>query len=578
MDSSSNEKKTRVAIYTRVSTVWQAEGGDSLPMQRKELTAYAELILHAETYKVYEDAGFSGKNMDRPEFQKMMADVRNGLYTHILVWKIDRISRNLLDFASMYAELKKLGVVFVSKNEQFDTSSAMGEAMLKIILVFAELERNMTVERVRSTMDSRARAGLYNGGRAPLGYSIDLSSGSYEIVPDEADIVRDIYRLYVEDGFSIVEIAEKLNRSGVRTKLGREFDTFQVQYILKNSNYTGSYRYTHHPGKALPDDKNGVILPEHHEAIVSKSVFQRAQKIMAEANGTTKSRVVHTHAFTGLLFCAACGRVMTPHGRPGEGGGMETYMAYRCIGVFEGHNPSIPRYAYRTTNLRIGPFIINLVLHILNAARHPESLASLDAYESHLLSGMTFETVEIADGPGIHDLYRMAVDGHAPDFYAKKVPHSAAEKSSPGKDTDAKLKRAQRALERLKRLYLYSDDSMTEAEYLAQRDALESEISDLRSKYEEETGRVGQSVSDDDFINAAGRFILQKNLQEKNFIDYKRLCREVPASELNVFFKSILSRVVITTDGLPTEVVFKNGIILAFKRKNGAGDEAAPNV
>lgn len=115
----------------------------------------------------------------------MMSQVRQGLFTHILVWKIDRISRNLLDFANMYAELKELGVTFVSKNEQFDTSTAIGEAMLKIILVFAELERNMTSERVTATMINRANNGIWNGGRVPFGYTYDKESQTFSF--DEAE-------------------------------------------------------------------------------------------------------------------------------------------------------------------------------------------------------------------------------------------------------------------------------------------------------------------------------------------------------------------------------------------------------
>ena len=145
----------KVAIYIRVSTKWQVDK-DSLPLQREELPKYAELVLGIKNYEVFEDAGYSAKNTDRPAYQRMMARVRSGEFSHILVWKIDRISRNLLDFASMYQELKDYGVTFVSKNEQFDTSTAIGEAMLKIILVFAELERNMTSERVTAVMLSRA--------------------------------------------------------------------------------------------------------------------------------------------------------------------------------------------------------------------------------------------------------------------------------------------------------------------------------------------------------------------------------------------------------------------------------------
>ena len=108
----------KVAIYIRVSTHWQVDK-ESLPVQRRDLISYCKLILNTENYVIFEDPGYSAKNTDRPDFQKMMARVRTGEFTHILVWKIDRISRNLLDFAAMYQELKELGVTFVSKNEQF---------------------------------------------------------------------------------------------------------------------------------------------------------------------------------------------------------------------------------------------------------------------------------------------------------------------------------------------------------------------------------------------------------------------------------------------------------------------------
>ena len=160
----------KAAIYIRVSTQYQVDRA-SLPVQREELINYAKYALDITDCVVFEDAGYSAKNTDRPDYQRMMARVRTGEFSHLLVWKIDRISRNLLDFAAMYAELKKLGIVFVSKNEQFDTSSAMGEAMLKIILVFAELERNMTSERVSAVMLSRANDGIWNGGKVPFGYA-----------------------------------------------------------------------------------------------------------------------------------------------------------------------------------------------------------------------------------------------------------------------------------------------------------------------------------------------------------------------------------------------------------------------
>lgn len=199
----------KVAIYIRVSTQYQVDRA-SLPVQREELINYAKYVLGITDYAVFEDAGYSAKNTDRPDYQQMMTRVRTGEFTHILVWKIDRISRNLLDFAAMYAELKQLGVTFVSKNEQFDTSSAMGEAMLKIILVFAELERNMTSERVSAIMLSRATDGVWNGGKVPFGYSYDKSNKVFSIYEPEAKIVTYIYDQY-EAVRSLTSVAKALN-------------------------------------------------------------------------------------------------------------------------------------------------------------------------------------------------------------------------------------------------------------------------------------------------------------------------------------------------------------------------------
>lgn len=159
----------KAALYIRVSTHYQIDK-DSLPFQRNELINYAKYALGIDDYAIFEDAGYSGKNTDRPAYQDMMRRIRAKEFSHLCVWKIDRISRNLLDFAAMYEELKKFNCTFVSKNEQFDTSSAIGEAMLRIILVFAELERKLTAERVTSIMYSRANKGLWNGAPIPLGY------------------------------------------------------------------------------------------------------------------------------------------------------------------------------------------------------------------------------------------------------------------------------------------------------------------------------------------------------------------------------------------------------------------------
>ena len=174
-------KVQKSALYVRVSTVYQIDK-DSIPLQREDLINYSKYVLGIDNYEVFEDAGYSGKNTDRPDYQRMMSRIRTGEFSHLVVWKIDRISRNLIDFSEMYEELKQIGCVFVSKNEQFDTSSAMGEAMLKIILVFAELERKITGERVTAVMVNRAEQGLWNGGKIPFGYNYDKETKTFSFI------------------------------------------------------------------------------------------------------------------------------------------------------------------------------------------------------------------------------------------------------------------------------------------------------------------------------------------------------------------------------------------------------------
>ena len=268
--------RARVAIYVRVSTLYQVDK-DSLPMQKQDLIAYAKLILGTEDYVIFEDAGYSGKNMDRPKFQEMMSQIRSGAFTHMLVWKIDRISRNLLDFAGMYSELKDLGVIFVSKNEQFDTSTAMGEAMLKIILVFAELERNMTSERVTATMISRANNGLWNGGRVPFGYDYAPETMTFSVNEAEGRIVRMIHDLY-EDQRSLIRLSRLLNEKGCHTRAGNDWNPVSLLIILRSIFYCGDYRYNvlkEGNRQKVKDKSEWVVVKDHHVPIIERDQKDR---------------------------------------------------------------------------------------------------------------------------------------------------------------------------------------------------------------------------------------------------------------------------------------------------------------
>jgi site-specific DNA recombinase len=308
----------KVAIYIRVSTTYQIDR-DSLPMQRKDLIAYAELVLGIEEYEIFEDAGYSGKNTDRPAFQEMMQRTRKGEFTHILVWKIDRISRNLLDFAEMYEELQELRVTFVSKNEQFDSSTAIGEAMLKIILVFAELERNMTSERVTAAMISRASNGQWNGGRVPYGYDYDPERKEFSIREDEEKICQLLKKDYLESK-SLTHTARFLNESGFKARADVEWSPTAVWIIASSPFYAGIYRYNRYKGterRVENPEEEWVLVPDHHPAIFTLEEHEAMSEILKNNsksfyNYQSRQHLTsNIHLFSGIAYCGKCGNKMT---------------------------------------------------------------------------------------------------------------------------------------------------------------------------------------------------------------------------------------------------------------------------
>ena len=147
----------KAALYVRVSTVMQLDK-ESRGVQKNDLIRYCEDILRIMDYEIFEDVGFSAGSTDRPDYQEMMRRIRTGEFTHVIVWKIDRISRNIIDFTEMFRELHMLDVTFISLAEQFDTSSIVGQALLKMILIFAELERHNAAERSKAVLLSKAEA------------------------------------------------------------------------------------------------------------------------------------------------------------------------------------------------------------------------------------------------------------------------------------------------------------------------------------------------------------------------------------------------------------------------------------
>ena len=457
----------RVAIYVRVSTQNQVDR-DSLPVQKQELTAYAKLMLNAEYIEIFEDAGYSAKNTDRPDYQKMMFRVRSGEFTHILVWKLDRISRNLLDFASMYDELRRLGVTFVSKNEQFDTSTAMGEAMLKIILVFAELERKMTAERVTSVMIARAGNGRWNGGRVPFGYSWDKDTETFSIVEQEAGIVRMMYDIY-EETHSLLQVARRLNESGYRHRSGVEWSPTTVRIILTSPFYTGVYRYNYHDFSkrgSLQDIKpedEWVLVQDHHPAIIDESRQKTVLQILDRNNrgwmsaGMTYTRK-NVHIFAGLLTCGCCGNTMSATSNSRRKNGYRP-SNYACMSHRK--NTGCPNKF--VTDTKIGPFILNYIANMMKAKESFGKTTSIETLQKKLLRGDAFSDVAYIKEPGLLDIYNLYKAGVSGTKY--KIPSAAQPSADSASERDILLterRRIDRAMARLKSLYLYSESDMSE--------------------------------------------------------------------------------------------------------------------
>lgn len=562
------EKPQRAAIYLRVSTSYQADR-DSLPMQRKDLVGYCEYALNISDYTVFEDAGYSGKNTDRPAFQKMMMQIRNGMYSHLLVWKIDRISRNLLDFAQMYEELKTLGVTFISRNEQFDTSTAMGEAMLKMVLIFAELERKTTAERVTATMISRANDGTWNGGRVPFGYDYNKETQTFSINGDESYIVLQMYDLY-EKTDSLVRTARELNKLGYVSRQHNPFSPVSIWIILRNPWYVGTYRYNYYkiPGRrAVKEESEWVVIENHHSPLVSKERFDHVQK-MLDSNARYRntpgrsSKQKNVNIFSGLIWCSCCGAAFTASpGKLHASGYRPT--KYGCPNVRKTKTCN----AKYTSDPVIGEFLLNFILNVINAQKGFEKINSPADLESRLLRGDAFRDVAKIDSASVAALYEMLSSFSPADSVLLKKPTIKKNLDPELRKLRGDKRKAERALARLDHIYLYSNKQMSDKEYLVKKNDLMTDLKELDKSIGLLTSESwAQSLSDDDFLEQASSFIISQRLQEREYIYFQGLAESTDPAVLRAFFVSIIDSVRMR-NGLVETLTFKNGISHTFTYK-----------
>lgn len=564
----------KIAIYIRVSTQYQVDRA-SLPVQREELINYARYALGIEAYEVFEDAGYSAKNTDRPAYQQMMARVRTGEFSHVLVWKIDRISRNLLDFAAMYKELKELGVIFVSKNEQFDTSSAMGEAMLKIILVFAELERNMTSERVSAVMVSRANSGKWNGGKIPFGYDYDKQTKEFSINSSEAAVIRTVYDLY-ETHWSLVTVAKILNEKGILPRSGKPWNPTTVRTMLVNPFYVGIYRYNRHDENnpkrfSLKPETEWIIIEDHHPAIIDKdrqdriiATLQKRQRGKYGQYSTYQRKNIHI--FAGLLRCGNCGSNMasTIDRARSDGWRPSVYICSRRRRFDDCQNKYI-------SDVTLGPFVLNYIANMIKASNSFGKTTSIDTLQKKLLRGEYFADIDHIGRPGLEELYNHLRDGVGTLEY-KPQPVNAAESLAAISEKDILLsekRRLERALSRLKSLFLYSEDTMAEKDYIVERKQILDSLEDVNARLEEveRTATAALSLSDDEFMAKASYFIMAQQLQDKRFVDYEKFIRKIDPQIVKDFINSVVQNFCIK-DGRIVSILFKNGIEHQFFYKD----------
>ena len=345
-----------IAIYSRKSKF--TGKGESIGNQVELCKEYVRNLFgedYVERCVVFEDEGFSGGNLKRPAFQKMMADIRKHKFKAIVVYRLDRISRNISDFTGLIDELTKLGVSFVSIREQFDTSTPMGRAMMFIISVFSQLERETIAERIRDNMHELAKTGRWLGGNAPTGYRSEAVSKetvdgkirkSFKLVPipEEVAIPKMIFDLYRETD-SLTAVETELLRRRIKTKQGKDFTRFAIKGILQNPVYMtadedaynyfidrgadvcypqetfdGGYGIMAYNRTEQEKGKSTVLLPMDqwiiaigkHPGLVPSSQWIAVQESL-ERNKSKSYRKSRSNEalLTGLVFCS-CGERMYP--------------------------------------------------------------------------------------------------------------------------------------------------------------------------------------------------------------------------------------------------------------------------
>ncbi len=360
----------RAACYIRVSTEEQAREGFSVTAQRERLAAYC-LSQGWEIHDTYADEGYSGKDMKRPQLQRLIAHAKERRFDVALVWRLDRLSRrqaHVLHLIEDVFEANNVG--FRSATESFDTTTPAGKAMVGMLAVFAQLERETIIERSRMGLEERTREGLWSG-RAPFGYRYDPKDGKLKISPAEASIVRLIYQLYLTgegaEPYGLKRVADYLRQHGVPSPFFRNpgaWNFSTVRLVLGNRSYCGYRRL------------RGDWVKSEHETIIDEVTWQRTQLEMQARRDDNHRYSRADYLLTGLAYCAECGGKLRGKHQKWPTGGRAYY--YVCKERFEG------RSACHLKWLRVEAIDARVVQQIERLSEHQvraEVLGELSAAE-----------------------------------------------------------------------------------------------------------------------------------------------------------------------------------------------------
>lgn len=355
----------KIAIYSRKSKF--TEEGESIENQINMCIKYADTILGITDYKIYEDEGFSGGNINRPNFQKLMKDIKSNKFTHLICYRLDRISRNVADFTSTLEVLNKHNVSFISVKEQFDTSTAMGRAMMNISATFAQLERETIAERIKDNLRELAKTGRWLGGPAPMGYrSIEVENNDskgksrkkhiLEINEDEINTVKLVFELFIKHK-SFQKVSGILENRGLYSRSGTVFSRELVKQTINNPSYAIANKnllnfFKNNGCETYEENKinasNGIIAYNRrkengsfapigdwiisvgdHPGIIYGDVWIKCQTFFNDIKEKASNRQCTSQEalLSGLVVCSKCGSGMAPRQNKS---GKYHYRYYSC--------------------------------------------------------------------------------------------------------------------------------------------------------------------------------------------------------------------------------------------------------